>query len=48
MGVRPPGIKAAYDDMNVMDQAMLISYDQLRQIEEDKRSVQLAQAGVRF
>lgn len=47
-GIRPPGVREHYDDMSVSAKAMLISYDQIRQIEDNKRDATLAQMGVRF
>lgn len=42
----PPGVEEKWNDNNVVAQAMLLSYDQIRQIEEDKRAA--AFAGVRM
>jgi hypothetical protein len=35
-GVLPPGLRKHYDDLPPWFQAMLIAYDQIRQIEEAK------------
>ncbi len=45
-GILPPTIERTWDGCNVMSQAMLLSYDQVRQIEESK--MQAAMAGVRM
>lgn len=44
-GIRPPKCDAQWDECDVMTQAALLSYDQIRQIEEAK--FQAALAGVR-
>lgn len=43
-GIRPPGTTVSWEDCNVMVQAALLSYDQIRQIEEAKWQAALAGA----
>ncbi len=45
-GVRPPNVSAAWDECNVMVQASLLAYDQIRQLEEVKEKA--AFAGVKM
>ncbi len=44
-GILPPGTTRQFDECNTWAQSMIVSYDQIRQIEEDKRDVMLAKAG---
>jgi len=44
--VRPPDVKDTWEDCNVMVQAALLSYDQIRQIEDTKFQAALAGAKV--
>jgi len=37
MGITPEGADRAWDECNVWTQALLISYNQIREIEEDER-----------
>jgi len=36
MGIRPPGVKASWDEMLVINQAFLLAYGQIREYEEAK------------
>jgi len=36
-GIRPPDVETDWNSCNVQTQAMLLSYDQIRQIEEAKQ-----------
>lgn len=44
-GIRPPEVKASWDECNVMTHAALLSYDQIRQIEDAKWQAAMAGAG---
>jgi len=45
-GVRPPGIKQSWEEMDCFSQADLIAYDEIRAIEETEWQVELAKAGM--
>ena len=44
LGIRPPGVKADWDDMGAMNQALAPAFDQVASHDEDKRDVLLAGA----
>jgi hypothetical protein len=45
-GILPPSVSPTWDKCDIMTQAMILSYDQVRQIEEVKEKAALA--GVKF
>jgi hypothetical protein len=34
LGIRPPGIENSWDDCNIWSQALILSYSQIRELEE--------------
>lgn len=44
--MRPPGVAASFDECDVLAQAKIVAYDQIRQNEDDKREAKLAGARV--
>jgi hypothetical protein len=46
MNIRPPDVKEAWDDNDIWTQALLISYSQIRDIEEGKLREAMAKAGI--
>ncbi len=40
MGVRPPGMKSSWDELNNHNKATLIAYSQIREFEDNENRVQ--------
>lgn len=45
MNIRPPDVKPNWDDNDVWTQALLITYHQIRELEEAKETEMLLKAG---